>query len=133
MTTYAKLQLKGLEDYLEAIQQAGLDIDAASQRALRKGGAVLEAEMDRLVPVDLGNLKANIEIVGPFQEGNFSYVDVGVIHADAETAIYGNVQEYGSPSKHINAQPYIRPAIDGKASAVKRAIRDSLKAEGMVD
>jgi len=133
MTTHAKFDLRGMAEYLEAIQQAGLDIDAAAQRALMKGGAVLEAEMDHLVPVESGDLKKAIKIDGPHQDGNFSFVEVGVVNADREVAIYGNVQEYGSPSKHIKAQPYIRPAIDGRKAAVKRAIRESLKAEGFVD
>lgn len=133
MTTRAKFDLKGMAEYLEAIQQAGLDIDAAAQRALLKGAVVLEEEMERLVPKDERNLEAHIVIDGPHQDGNFSYVEVGVVNADAETAIYGNVQEYGSPSKNIKAQPYIRPSIDRKKSAVKSEIRESLKSEGMVD
>ena len=75
----------------------------------------------------------NIVINGPFRDGNRNYVEVGVITDDAETAKYANVQEFGSPSKHIPAQPYIRPAIDRKKAAAMRAIRESLKAEGMVD
>lgn len=133
MTTKAKFDLRGMSEYLEEIQQAGLDIDAAAQRALEAGGAVLEAEMDRLVPVDQGDLQNAIVIDGPHQEGNFSYVEVGVVNADVHTAIVGNVQEYGSPSKNIKAQPYIRPAIDRKKSAVKNAIRESLKSEGFVE
>jgi len=133
MTTRAKLELKGLDEYLEALQRSGVDIDAAAQRALEKGGVILEAEMEHLVPKDEGNLEENVEIDGPHQDGNFSFVEVGVVNADAETATYGNVQEYGSPSKNIRAQPYIRPSIDTKAAAVKRAIRESLKAEGFVD
>jgi len=133
MTTRARFELKGLSEYLEALQQAGVDIDAAAQRALMNGGAILEAEMEQLVPKDERNLEAHINIDGPHQDGNFSYVEVGVVNADAETAIYGNVQEYGSPSKNIKAQPYIRPSIDGKASAVRRTVRASLKSEGYVD
>ena len=132
MTFKAKFDLKGMDEYLEQIQQAGLDIDAAAQRALEKGGSILEKEMERLVPKDERNLEANIEIDGPHQEGNFSYVEVGVVNADAEIVIYGNVQEYGSPSKNIKAQPYIRPSIDGKRNAVMKEVRESLKAEGMV-
>jgi HK97 gp10 family phage protein len=133
VTTRARFELKGLSEYLEALQQAGVDIDAAAQRALEAGGTILEAEMETLVPVDEGNLKAHIVMDGPHQDGNFSYVEVGVVGADEKTAIYGNVQEYGSPSKNIKAQPYIRPAIDGKRLAVNRTIRESLKAEGFVD
>lgn len=134
MTTRATLNLKGLAEYLETIQQAGLDIDAAAQRALMKGGAVLKTEMDTLVPVgESGDLKSAVVLDGPHQNGNFNYVEVGVINASADVAEYGNVQEYGSPSKNIPAQPYIRPAIDNKRSAVMRETRESLKAEGLAD
>ncbi len=133
MTTSAYFDLKGMAEYLEVLQQAGEDIDAAAQRALLKGGAILETEMEQLVPVDKGDLKAHVNIDGPYLDGNFNYVEVGVVNADAEIAIIGNVQEYGSPSKNIPAQPYIRPAIDSKRSAVLRAFRESLKAEGLAD
>jgi len=133
MTTRAKMELKGFDAYLEQIQQAGLDIDAAAQRALAAGGEILHAEMDRLVPIEFGDLQKYIVIDGPFQDGNVSYVDVGVVDAPAEIAVYGNVQEYGSPSKHIKPQSYIRAAIDHKWAAVKKAIRASLKAEGFVE
>lgn len=137
MTTQAKFDLKGLDEYLDEIQQAGKDIDAAAQRALEKAAPILRDEMQVLVPVDEGNLYEHIKIRGPLQEGNVHIVEVGVIHqldyTDAKTAEYGNVMEYGSPSKHIRAQPYIRPAIDRKRAAVRKAIRDSLKSEGMVD
>lgn len=138
MTTQAWFTVRGLEEYLENIQKAGVNIDAAAQRALQKGAAILEAEMEARAPVgETGNLLAHVEVDGPHQIGNYSYVDIGVIHnaslTDAETAIYGNVQEYGAPSKNIPAQPYIRPAIDSKKSAVARAVRESLKAEGLAD
>lgn len=134
MVTKATLDVKGLAEYLESIAKAGVDIDAAAQRGLMKGGAVLEAEMDALVPVgETSNLKTAVILDGPYQDGNFSYVEVGVIGASADVAEYGNVQEYGSPSKNIPAQPYIRPAIDGKRREVMQEVRESLKAEGLVD
>jgi len=133
MVTKATLNVKGLDEYIEKIQQAGLDIDAAAQRALMKGGAILETEMEALVPFDKGDLKAHVNIDGPYIDGNYNFIEVGVVNADAEIAIIGNVQEYGSPSKNIPAQPYIRPAIDGKRAVVVKAFRDSLKAEGLAD
>jgi HK97 gp10 family phage protein len=141
MTTKASFNLNGMAKYLEDIVQAGVDIDPAADRALQAGADVLLPEMQRLVPVGdsaegdehPGNLKRNIVIEGPTQAGNLHTIEIGVLDADAETAIYGNVQEYGSPSKHIVAQPYIRPAIDGKKAAVKKAIKQSLVNEGFVN
>jgi hypothetical protein len=145
MTTQAKFPLKGFEAYLEDIQQAGLDIDGAAQRALTKGAPILQNEMLRLVPVGdaaegdehPGNLKEHIQIDGPHQEGNVNFIEVGVIHdssfTDAMTSIYGNVQEYGSPSKHIPPHPYIRPSIDTKRRLVMKTFKQSLVEEGFVD
>lgn len=133
MTTRARFDTKGFEQYLEAIARAGEDIDAAADRALLAGAQVLHKEMDILVPKDEGNLQDHIVIDGPHQDGNLHYVEVGVVNADAKTAIYGNVQEYGSPSKNIKPQSYIRASQDRKGAAVKKAIRESLKAEGFVD
>ena len=135
MTTKARLELKGLDEYMDALQKAGKDIDAASQRALSKGANVLQPEMIDLAPEDEGNLKSHIVIDGPYQEGNLNFVLVGVVSADAETSRYGNAQEYGwsSGGKFHPGKPYIRPAIDRKRALVLRTIRESLKAEGLAD
>jgi len=130
MATTGKLELSGLAAYLEDLAAAGQDVDAAAQRALQKGADVILPEMKTLVPKDTHNLESHLDIDGPHQEGNFSYVDIGIIDADKETAIYGNVQEYGSSS--VEAQPYIRPALKSKKSAAMRAMKESLKVEGLV-
>lgn len=135
MTTKAYFSVKGLGEYMEAIQKAGKDIDAAAQRALTAGAPILQGEMQDLVPFDTGDLSDHIQIDGPHQEGNFSYIEVGVVTADAETARKGNAQEYGwsSGGKFHPGKSYIRPAIDRKRALVLRTIRESLKAEGLAD
>jgi len=133
MPIKAGFSTKGFESYLEDIQQAGKDIDAAAARALQAGAGVLLPVMVELVPKDEHDLERSLVIDGPHQDGNRIYIDVGLIDAPKEIAIYGGVQEYGSPSKHIQAQSYIRAAWDRMKSKVSKAIRGSLKAEGMVD
>lgn len=135
MATKGQLSLRGLEAYLEELARAGQDVDAAVKRAIQAGAQPIVEQMLQDVPVGdpkvdphPGNLKKHITIDGPHQEGNFVYVDVGVINPDDETAIYGNVQEYGSPSNR--AQPYIRPALKSKRSAAMSAMKESLKNEG---
>ena len=142
MTTQDYFNLSGLGDYLEEIARAGKDVDGAAQRALQKGSVILQDGMTSLVPIGdaakgdphPGNLLRHIQIKGPLQEGNYSFAEVGVIHdiafTDPDTAIYANVQEYGSATNH--AQPYIRPAIDGKKSAVMREMKQSLSEEGFL-
>jgi len=130
VATSGRLEFSGLANYLEDLAQAGQDVDAAAQRALSKGAEEILPVMQALVPKDTHNLEGHLSIDGPHQDGNFSYVDIGIIEADKETAIYGNVQEYGSSS--AAAQPYIRPALKSRKAAAMRAMKESLKVEGFV-
>jgi HK97 gp10 family phage protein len=123
MASRVRVSTKGLAESLEALAQLGKNIDAIAPAALLAGGQVLKEGMQRRVPKDTHNLEDHIVIDGPHQDGNFHYLEVGVIHADAETARYGNAQEYGTSS--MPAQPYIRPTVDadkGKASRAMKAV-----------
>ena len=130
MAVIGKLEFRGLANYLEEIARAGLDVDAAAARALEAGAVPILAAEKVLVPKDTHNLEAHLDVDGPHRTGNFTYIDIGVITADKVTAIYGNVQEYGSSS--VEAHPYIRPAFKSKKAAAMRAMKESLKTEGFV-
>ena len=134
MTTRASFDLKGMNKYLEDIQKAGVDIDLAAAGALMEGAEPLHVEMKDLVPFDTGDLSSHIQIKGPTREGNITFIEVGVINADANTAKKGNAQEYGwiSGGKFHKGKSYIRAAIASKKSAVMKAIRESLKRQGFV-
>ncbi len=148
MTTQIKFSMRGFEEYLERIAQAGKDVDAAADRALLAAAEILQKGMKSRVPVDTGNLRDHIKIKGPEQDGNYHSVEVGVIHnrqyTDADTARYGNVQEYGRVvdnataidtefgSVRKSAHPYIRPTLKGDASKALKAMRESLKEEKII-
>lgn len=121
-------KLSGIDEYMEQIQAAGLDILPAAVQAVEAGSDVLLAGMQRRVPKDTHNLEAHlskeIEI-----EGDYVFAQVGLVDADAETARYGNAQEYGSVS--MPAQPYVRPAMDEDRRRALKAMKDALK--GFVD
>ena len=134
MTTRGTINLKGLEEYLENIAQAGENVDEAAARAVDAGAEVVLESMHRLVPKDTGNLDEHLMKTDPQQDGNFIFSEVGMpkgkANLDADTARYGNVQEYGSARTH--AQPYIRPSFDKTKSAVRKAERESLKGDGVI-
>lgn len=130
MTTRVKVSTKGFEQYLEKLAAAGRDVDASIGRALQAGAQVAEDGMEQRVAKDTHNLEEHIEISEVKREGNFSYVEIGVLHADAETARYGNAQEYGTSS--MAAQPYIRPTMAEDAGKIKRAMKDSLIKDGAI-
>jgi HK97 gp10 family phage protein len=134
MTTTGKFSMKGLENYLETIAQAGENIDEAAANATHEGAIVAQSGMVSRVPVLTGNLREHIRVYGPETDGNYSFCEVGILHnrgmTDAETARYGNAQEYGTSS--MPAQPYIRPTIKEDGAKVKAAMRKSLKSDGVL-
>jgi HK97 gp10 family phage protein len=130
MAVRAKLSTKGFAEYLERIAEAGGSVDAAADRALEAGGAVLLAGMQARVPKDTRNLENSLVIEGPIADGNFHYILVGLDrNADANTARYGTAQEYGTP--RMAAQPYVRPTMDADKGKASKAMRDSLKKDGI--
>jgi len=116
-----RLETKGFSEYLERLAKAGRDIDAVSGEALAAGGEILLNGMVTRVPVDTHNLQSHLKVDGPHQDGNFHYVEVGLVRADADTARYGNVQEFGS--SNTPAQPYIRPTLDGDMSKARAEMK----------
>ena len=123
-------KLKGFDEYLQVIADAGKSVDGAAEKAVIAGADVLLAGMQRRVPKDTLNLHDHLKRTQPKREGNFVSVQVGVLEADADTARYGNVQEFGSAT--MKAQPYIRPTLDGDRAKMRRAQREALEADGVL-
>jgi len=125
MAFKAKLSTKGFEEYLERVKSAGLDIDVVADEALLAGGEVLLEGMRRRAPVETGHLRDSLVTVGPKQDGNYHFIEVGLVGADAETARYGTAQEYGTSS--MGASPYIRPTMDADMKKARQAMREVYK------
>lgn len=117
-----KLETKGLADYMELLQQLGGDLDEAAGAALDAGGDVLVNGMRRRAPKDTHNLERRIGKTAAQRDGNFHFIVVGLVNADAETARYGTAQEYGTSS--MAAHPYLRPAIDEDMKAARRRMKE---------
>lgn len=130
MPIRGKLSTKGFEEFLERIARAGRDIDAAADRALADGGQVLVGGMKQRAPKDTHNLENHLVMDGPKQDGNYHYIEVGLVGADAETARYGTAQEYGTSS--MAAQPYIRPTLDRDMRKARGAMKAVFEEEGML-
>ena len=134
MSTRTIFSTKGFEEYLEKIAQTGDAVDPAAERAVMAGAEVAQAGMQKRVPKDTHNLEEHIKIKGPQKNGNFVFAEVGVIHekafTDAETARYGNAQEFGSSS--MPAQPYVRPTMKRDKSKIRKAEKESLEEDAIL-
>lgn len=131
MPVRSRITTKGFEEYLERIARAGKDIDQITDQALSTGGEILLDGMLRRVPRDTENLASKLALMGPFRDGNFHYVEVGLSkEADKDTARYGNVQEYGAAD--TPAQPYVRPTLDHDFAKARAAMRGVFEEEGVL-
>lgn len=124
MPIKTRLTTQGFEEYLERIANAGLKIDAIAEEALTEGAVPLQDGMRQRVAKDTHNLEHHIVIEGPYKDGNFLWVEIGLAkNTDANTARYGNVQEFGSAN--TDAHPYVRPTLDkdmAKARKIMKAV-----------
>lgn len=128
-------QMTGLEDYLDALQRAGEDIDKISREALAEASEILVADMKARVPVDTGNLLSHITIKVPTAAGHYNYREIGIIYdlayTDKKTSIQARAVEFGSI--HMAARPFIRPAIRANKTRILEIFRRSLQSKGLID
>lgn len=124
-----------IEGLSEALDNVAKVIDSVSGRDVKElffsTGKVIADEIKERAPVDRGVLRDAV-FVG---RGDMNRPDVlvGVSYGKAPHAHlieYGTEQRYHKGGKYVgyvNAQPFVRPAIDASSQQVKRQIIDGLK------
>jgi len=130
-----KMEIKGLDEYLERIAQIGADVDEAAIAALEAGAAVAVYGMQRRAPFDSSNvtephLRDAINQSEVHSDGSFHWVEVGLVNADGPMARKANANEFGTSS--MSAQPYIRPTMAEDKSKIIKAEKDVLTERGML-
>jgi hypothetical protein len=110
---------------MEELSQAADDIDAIAREGLFETALNMQEEMQNSVPILTGRLWDHILIDGPHSDGNYHFVEVGIIHNLAFTpkdvAIQANVIEFGSSRQA--AQPFLRPVFRKKKSIFWKAFQ----------
>ena len=148
MVVRTSFDLRGLDEYLEAVARAGNDVDEAVAEALAESGDTILGEMQMLVPIgETGNLFRALIRTDPEREGNYTFIEVGMQNKEqalaagysekmlADVARYGNAQEYGyrRGGKFYTPRSYIRAGFDKSLARARRVQRDVLRRWGMVD
>jgi len=136
MEVKCTVSLGGLE---EALNQVGPKLAKSHLRkALKAGMKVLQEDAKSRAPVDTGALRDSIKTlvvlnankesgratVGPTQDPGLK--KDGQSYSESP-ALYGMFVEFGVPSRHIERQPFMRPAFDAQADAVVQKFADTLR------
>lgn len=124
-------QITGLDAYLQAVQDAGNDIDLVAAEAVDAGGQImLEAVQASAAPYrDTGEMENTIDRTPPQRDGNYTFVEVTVDKSDkVDHELY---VEYGTPD--TPARSFFRSAIDHSRAKVRSKWRAIFKARGLAE
>lgn len=126
-----RLEVSGLEDYLQRINATGRNVDDAVKTAIFESAQPIYndirdwAERHRRTGVML----EGVDLSEPQQSGNEISVTVGINDEKSPGAWHAVFVEYGTPTQP--ADPGIRNAFDNNKTKVKKIQREVLKREGM--
>ena len=131
--------VNGLDKYLEKIEAAGNSIDDTVAKAAREAApTVLEkmklgASRHRKGTGIYGTDKVYDTLASGHvvHEGNYTYIQVGIDLEKHPEAMHAVFQEYGDGHSPEFPDPFVRPAIDGSRTEVKRIMRNVLKKGGI--
>lgn len=108
----AKLEFKGLTEWIEQLADAGENVDNAVETLLLEEEPYVENELrDQLQKTSetwTGETAASIAVSGVQKDGNFIFIEATAGGSDAPGAIY---KEYGNTRQA--AEPFFRPTFRG--------------------
>lgn len=133
------IQVTGLDKLLEKVEASGNDIDEACKDAVNAALPTVEASMKAGAArhtkgtgkYATGAVMNAIETVPAKQEGNYIYGQVGIDTDKHPEAMHAVFQEYGDGHSMEFPDPFVRPAIDNNRAAIRKVMRDTLKAHGI--
>lgn len=111
-----RVRIEGIEDAVRQLD--GLTSRAALRRGLAAAAFLVEGAAKVKAPVDTGFLRNSIQTVSVTDRE-------AVVAAGAEYAIY---QEMGT--RFMQAQPFMRPALESNRARIAALIRDALQRGG---
>lgn len=115
-------------ELLEKVQKVGASLEESVDRALDEGAKIALEGMQKRVPVRTGFLANHLRRIPAEGDGVYHYSIAEVDFDDRESILYAVYVEFGTALRP--AQPFMRPAFDEDAAAIRRAMRDSLKKDG---
>lgn len=114
-----EFEFEGIDELMQQIDLLGMNANKARDEALLKAAEYLQAQVESVVRVLTGNLKANIEI-SEIKDGEIEvYVD------NQGKAYYGHMLEFGT-SKML-AKPFMFPTFQRSTLGINRILANTLR------
>ncbi len=114
------IKVDGISELQAKFKNLNNELQTALSQAVSAGAAVVERSAKEKVRVDTGRLRNSIREMQKFESSGKVESQVGT---DVE---YGPANEFGTP--RMQAQPYLRPAVDENTAEIEAAIEAKIKA-----
>jgi HK97 gp10 family phage protein len=103
-------EVKGLDDWLEDLAKAEVDVDEVASELLTQAAPIAEAELHKNLRQSsetwTGAAAETIFTEGPKREGNYTFIEIGANTGRDPAGFY---KEFGTARQA--AEPFIRPAF----------------------
>lgn len=126
----ADIELTGVDEILNKLQQIGTNISRLENKALKNAAEpVLEdAKATNAFNDRTGNLRKGLKISNVKNKEGVKYILVGVDKGDNSKIFYGKFLEFGTSK--MPARPFLQPAYEKNKSTIQKNIAETLK-EGL--
>ncbi|WP_373844768.1 HK97-gp10 family putative phage morphogenesis protein [Clostridium sp.] len=124
----ADIELTGVDEILNKLQQMGTNINRLENKALKNAAEPVLQDAKANVPVRTGKLKKGLKITNVKKKQGVKYILVGVDRGDNSEIFYGKFVEFGTSK--MSARPFLQPAYEKNKDNIQKTIANTLK-EGL--
>ncbi len=121
----AKIELEGIQELLDNLQQLGQKASRIENQALTKAAGPILADAVQNAPEKTGRGKRGLKISRPRKKGEKKYVLVGIDRGDISEIFYMKFHEFGTSK--MKARPFLGPAYEKHKQKAVEIIRDELR------
>ncbi len=121
----AKIELEGMQELLDNLQQLGQKATRIENQALIKAAEPILTDAVQNAPEKTGKGKRGLKISRPRKQGEEKYVLVGIDRGDISEIFYMKFHEFGTSK--MKARPFLGPAYEKNRNKAVEIIRDEIR------
>lgn len=122
----ANMEMTGLNELIDRLEELGQNVDAATDAGLKKAAVLVlaDAKQTSAFKDKTGKLRKSMKITGVKKNSKSGdrYLLVGTF---GENAFYGRYVEYGTSK--MDPHPFLHPALERNRDAAVEIIKQSLQ------